>query len=221
MTLPPGSPLPSDARCAARVRPAAEIRPQNAAANATRGQTKPGLPGGLYGRVTGNFAGTTDEIIQWAACKWGLDEDIVRAQTAKESWWTQSAEGDLTTNPANCPPGHGIGVDGFPGQCPESYGVQQLRYPYWGWSFPEAITSTAYNLDASLAARRSCFEGHETWFNDVERGRQYAAGDLWGCVGAWFSGRWYTQPSLTYIAEVQAYLNQRIWETDPFINFRG
>ena len=221
VTLPPGSTLPSDAECAARVRRAPEIRPQNAAPNANRVQSKNGLPGGIYGRVTGNFAGTTDEIIQWAACKWGIDEDIVRAQTAKESWWTQGAEGDLTTNPAACPPGHGIGVDGFPGQCPESYGVQQLRYAYWGWSFPEAITSTAFNLDASLAARRSCFEGYETWFNDVERGRQYAAGDLWGCVGAWFSGRWYTQPSVTYIAAVQDYLNDRIWETEPFINFRG
>ena len=44
-------------------------------------------PPTLYRRVTGNFTGTTDEIIQWAACKWGIDEDIVRAQMAKESWW--------------------------------------------------------------------------------------------------------------------------------------
>ena len=110
-------------------------------------------------------------------------------------------------------PGHGIGADGVAGQCPESFGVQQLRYPYWGWAFPSAITSTAFNLDAALAARRNCYEGYETWLNTVERGRQYAAGDLWGCIGTWFSGRWYTQPSLDYIAAVQDYLNQRIWTT--------
>ena len=34
------------------------------------------------------------EIIQWAACKWGIDEDIVRAQVIKESYWYQSTNGD-------------------------------------------------------------------------------------------------------------------------------
>ena len=37
---------------------------------------------------TGNFTGTTDEIIQWAACKWGFDENTLRAQVAKESYWS-------------------------------------------------------------------------------------------------------------------------------------
>ena len=31
-------------------------------------------------RITGNFTGTTDEIIQWAACKWGWSDNVVRAQ---------------------------------------------------------------------------------------------------------------------------------------------
>ena len=50
----------------------------------------------FYGRnrVTGNFTGTTDEIIQWVACKWGVDEDAVRAQIIKESYWYQSNVGD-------------------------------------------------------------------------------------------------------------------------------
>ena len=47
-----------------------------------------------FDRVDGDFAGTTDEIIQWAACKWGIDEDIVRAQVIKESYWYMSAIGD-------------------------------------------------------------------------------------------------------------------------------
>jgi autotransporter family porin len=99
--------------------------------------------------------------------------------------------------------------------------VQQVRYPYMTWAFNDAISSTAFNLDAALAARRSCFEGYETWLNTVDRGRQYAAGDLWGCVGMWFSGRWYTQPAVDYISTVQSYLSQRIWETPPFISFQG
>jgi autotransporter family porin len=220
VTLPPGSALPSDGECAARVRPTAEIRPQNATYNARRGHADTSQPG-TYARVTGNFTGTTDEIIQWAACKWGFDEDVVRAQTAKESWWSQRSGGDLTGDASLCPPGHGIGVDGHPGQCPESWGVQQVRYPYFRWAFMDALDSTAYNLDVALAARRSCYEGYETWLNTVDRGRDYAKGDLWGCVGMWFSGRWYTQPAVDYIAAVQGYLNQRIWTTPDFIGFRG
>jgi autotransporter family porin len=218
-TLPVGARLPGDAACAARVRPAGEIRPANRTFNRTTGRRNQSLPG-LYARVTGNFTGTTDEIIQWAACKWGLDEDVVRAQTAKESWWFQRTGGDFTSDPANCAPGHPIGADGRPGECPESVGVQQVRYPYHQWAFPHASYSTAHNLDYALAARRNCFEGHETWLNTVERGREYRAGDLWGCVGAWFSGRWYTAPAVTYINDVQAYFNGRIWTTRDFINAR-
>ena len=99
-TLAPGSTLPSDAQCAAAVRPANEIRPDNAGYNATRGSTQ---QSGWFSRVTGNFTGTTDQIIQWAACKWGIDEDIVRAQAAKESAWHQDAAGDWTTG--SCAPG--------------------------------------------------------------------------------------------------------------------
>ena len=173
---------------------------------------------GIYARVTGNFTGTTDEIIQWAACKWGIDEDVVRAQVAVESWWYQRAAGDFTTDPTRCVPGHLLGADGTPGQCPESIGLIQVRYPYWSAGFPSATDSSAYNLDYALAARRSCFEGYETWLNTVDYGQPYVPGDLWGCVGTWFSGRWYTQPSLDYIAKVQGYLSQRIWETPGFIS---
>ena len=67
-----------------------------------------------------------------------------------------------------------------------------------------------------LAARRNCFEGNEGWLNQFERGRDYAAGDLWGCVGLWFSGRWYYGGAIEYTAEVRDWYNQRIWETPGF-----
>jgi autotransporter family porin len=56
-----------------------------------------------------------------------------------------------------------------------------------------------------------------TWLNTVERGRDYAAGDMWGCLGRWFSGRWHTAPAEEYIASVGDYLAQRVWETPSFI----
>jgi len=215
-TLPVGAALPSDATCAARVRPAAEIRAANDGYNHTRGAPL-ASSSPIYSRVTGNFVGTTDEIIQWAACKWGIDEDIVRAQTVKESWWFQRTGGDFTTDPNRCATDHGIGVDGVPGQCPESAGVQQVRLPYHAIAFPWSSRSTAYNLDYAMATRRNCFEGNETWLNQFERGRDYVAGDMWGCVGLWFSGRWYTADSVTYLTDVQTIMGNRVWETPGFI----
>ena len=46
-------------------------------------------------QVTGNFAGTTTEIIQWAACKWGVDEDTIRAAAVQESYWHMNTLGDV------------------------------------------------------------------------------------------------------------------------------
>jgi hypothetical protein len=194
-TLSPGTPLPSGAQCAARVRPAAEIRSSvNAVPNATRG-TRANT---LFPRVDGDFVGTTDEILQWVACKWGIDEDIVRAQIAKESWWRMD----------------GVGDNG------ESFGLGQVRVPYHGTAFVDdnAKRSSAYNLDYTYAVWRSCFEGELGWLNTVERGATYAAGDAKGCLGVWFSGRWRTPDALTYITAVDDYLAQRIWETPNFVN---
>jgi hypothetical protein len=44
--------------------------------------------------VTGHFTGTTDEVIQWAARKWGLKPDLLRAVATVESWWRMSTVGD-------------------------------------------------------------------------------------------------------------------------------
>lgn len=226
-TLPPGSVLPSDSTCAAEVRLAAENKHVNLTYDATTGGQS--LPGAFFPssddpraasliapRVTGNYTGTTDEILQWAACKWGIDEDVVRAQAAIESWWHQNALGDFGTDPAQCPPGHGLGVDGTPGQCPQSWGILQNRWPYEQLSWPGIQRSTAFNADTAYAVWRACYEGYELWLNTVTRGSQYAAGDQWGCVGRWFAGRWHTPPADGYIANVQSYLSQKIWTTPNF-----
>ncbi|HEU5016272.1 MAG TPA: hypothetical protein VFT66_27370 [Roseiflexaceae bacterium] len=224
-TLPVGATLPSDAECAAAVKARPENKAANARANATRGnQTLPGnFLGGdprantqIAARVTGNFVGTTDEILQWAACKWGIDEDVVRAQAATESFWHQSATGDWTSDPNNCAPGHGPGVDGTPGQCPESFGILQNRYPYEKGAWPSFYNSTAFNADTTYAIWRACYEGYEWWLNDVDKGATYAAGDQWGCVGRWFAGRWHTAAAETYISTVKSNLSQRIWEQASF-----
>ena len=124
----------------------------------------------LAPRINGDFTGTTSEILRWAACKWGINQNIVFAQAAVESWWHQTTLGDWGTDAAACPPGHGPGADGKPGQCPQSYGILQNRYPFEQASWPGIADSTAMNADTAYAIWRSCYDGYETWLNNVPHG---------------------------------------------------
>jgi len=207
-TLSPGSTLPSDAECAARVqRSSWEPRPDNSAANNTNVYAQGyRLTGSYLGylkqqvyeqKVTGNFTGTTDEILQWGACKWGIDVDIVRAQAVKEGYWRQSTLGDC--NGGTVPETNGC----------QSVGILQIKGanvpPTHPGTWPYAFESTAFNVDYTYAVWRVCFDGKETWL-----GNGYHAGDVWGCVGRWFSGDWYGN-SLNYIAGVKTILSNKDW----------
>jgi autotransporter family porin len=213
----PGAVLPSGARCATAVRSVSirENKAVNKIANHATGHRVSGASAPTT-RVDGKFTGTTEQILRWAACKWGVDEDTVKAQAAVESWWHMDNKGDLGTDAARCPAGHGLGVDGTDGKCPESYGMMQVRYPYNKAAFPDVEKSTAMNVDYMYSVWRSCYEGQMTWLNTVERGSQYAAGDAWGCVGVWFSGRWHDARANGYITRVKDYRSQRIWTTRNF-----
>lgn len=212
-TLPVGASLPSGDACAGQVKARPEVRAGNATFNATRGSGT----NDRYPRVDGNFTGTTDEIIQWAACKWGIDEDWARAQSVKESYWDMTVGGDLTSDQDACHPLKRTSS----GQCPESVGLLQVRYRPHLEAFENAnsIRSTAYNADYTYAVWRACYDGELTWLNNVERGRDYAAGDLEGCLGVWFSGRWYVPRAVTYIGEVRDIKNSRTWESANFLNY--
>jgi autotransporter family porin len=157
-------------------------------------------------RVTGNFTGTTDQIIRWGACKWGFDEQDIRAQAVVESTWRQSQLGDcgVTTQPETkgC----------------ASVGLLQVKgadipatHP---GTWPAGLTSTAFNVDYALAVRRLCYEGKETWMRDFNA--SYAAGDLWGCIGRWYSGRWHDADAERYITLVRSTLNARPWLSPTF-----
>ncbi len=212
-TLAPGSRLPSGAECSERVRSAPETRPGNARFNQTRGSDSHDE----FARVDGNFTGTTDEILQWVACKWGIDENIVRAQAVIESWWDMNTGGDRTGDQSACHPD----LRRPSGDCPESIGLLQVRYLYHGDAFEDsnAIRSTAYNADYTYAVWRECFEGRLDWLNDVERGRDYRGGDADGCLGVWFSGRWYTEPAVDYITRLNEIKANRTWESSDFLGY--
>ena len=83
-------------------------------------------------------------------------------------------------------------------------------------SWPGIGKSTAMNADAAYAIWRSCYDGYEVWLNDEPKGRLYRAGDVWGCVGRWNTGSWYTPHAEDYINLVQEYLRERIWDQPAF-----
>ncbi len=228
-TLPPDAKLPSGAQCARWVRasPTPEIRPGNNVFNHTAGQhVGTGFfPAGdspqartLAPRINGDFTGTTSEILRWAACKWGIDQNIVFAQAAAESSWRQTKLGDWGPESGRCPPGHGIGADRNPAMCPQSYGILQVRYPFWKTAWPGIGDSTAMNADVAYAVWRSCYDGYERWLgNTASTAVPYRRGELWGCVGRWFAGSWYTAEAGHYVHRVRGFLRERIWEQPAFV----
>ena len=216
---PPGAKLPSAAACAARVHQSTwEPRADNNTAN----HTVPKQPVRLAGtfpfdatwqktakpRITGNYRGTTDEIIQWAACKWGWSDNVVRAQAVVESHWHQSTRGDFESRSnGHCP--HDIATN----PCPTSFGIIQVRWYFHpavstsrsaGTSYPAIRKSTAFNLDLELAEMRGCYDGRSTYLGNTR-------GDLWGCLGVWYSGAWHTSGGNDYASRVRNELDAKQW----------
>jgi len=138
--------------------------------------------------VTGRYRGTTDEILQWAARKWGFDPDLFRAVAAVESYWKMSAVGD-----------GGL-----------SFGIFQMKRTYH-CCLPLSSKYTAFNADYYGAILRAYYDGRQSWLNDVERGERYRAGDVWGSVGSWYAGRWRTAEALDYIRRVQQTVREEPW----------
>lgn len=208
-TLPPGARLPTGAECASNIqRTSWEPRPDNTAANHTVPNAvrlppwpdyfDPEVNTTIVPRIDGAFTGTTDEIIRWGACKWGIDAQIVRAVAVAESNWDQAQLGDYEINEQYC-------VGGYAPPCPTSFGLLQIKHVFRPGSYPYSQTSTSFNVDYGLAVIRACFEGRVLYLNDPD----YRPGDLWGCLGWHYSGYWKDQPALDYIGRVETALNEQ------------
>lgn len=140
----------------------------------------------IVGRITGHYTGTTDEIFQWAAAKWGLPDDLIRTMAYMESDWRQSNYGDYVNDRAECPPGYRK----LP--CPITFGIVGTKSTNWPGIFPSNRDSTAAAVDVLGGWLRGCYEGWVWWLHDHGNRSHgvYHAGDIWGCVGAWYSGNW-------------------------------
>ena len=198
----------------------------------------------LLQRVDGQYSGTTDEIFQWAACKWGLQDNMLRAIAVRESTWyqydtypanrcvTHYSCGDFFSAPSSASAVYcdGIAAYGYDyqkdygkGMCPKTFsivGIMSWEDPNWGvypdnqdGTFPFTRDSTAFALDYIGAYLRGCFEGWEFWLKNTGQ-KNYAAGDIWGCVGSWYAGDWHSTDADGYISRVQNELNNHTWLQD-------
>ncbi len=215
--------MPTEATCAKEVHLSTwEPRPQNTTAN----HTVPPQPNTLGNfsqwnstwnttykpRISGDYTGTTDEIIQFEACKWGWSDNLVRAEADVESTWYQALGsndgfGDYTSNAADC-------TYGYSPPCPTSFGIIQVKWYYHpaGYpstspqsSYPWITRSTAYDLDLQLAEMRGCYDGMSTYLGNT-------TGDVWGCIQSWYSGAW-TPGGGAYAAQVRATMTSEPWLT--------
>jgi autotransporter family porin len=167
--------------------------------------------------VSGNFTGTTDEILQWAACKWGFADDFVRAMAVHSTRWRQTAIGCWSTTSSDCPAGAATRTTGAGTECGGCYGLLQIRWKYHPTTWPMARDSTAFSADYFLAYLRACFEG---WIPHLARNapaeRPYRPDDEWACVGAVFTGDWYDASALNATAATRGYHETRPWTRPDF-----
>jgi hypothetical protein len=230
-TLAPHASLPSDSQCAALVSSSPETIPSNVPFNSTSViptaseltgvHTAPvysatWVPASDFTRVDGNYSGSTDMIIRWAACKWGIDENIARAEAWVESGWTQADVGDWRTDIADCEQGN---WDGWTGSgCWQSWGIYSVKLFDFN-TYPEAVNSTAFNADFRMAYQRACMNGDISYLGDQTPTSGYptypngtATQMLWGCMGDWYSGNWYDSGALNYISQIEGYVASEPWQ---------
>ncbi len=255
------SKLPGDRICARRVhRSSWEPRPENwkpnhtmpnAAAVHASLHARPRSKGGAYRRrwdhwllprVDGHHTGTTDEIIQWAACKWGLPDNLLRAIAVRESTWFQALHftdgscyvdrgcGDViaSTSPATqtfcameATHGYDYQEQFGSGRCPETFsiaGVMSWQAPAWD-RYPGNQNGTfPFNRDSTAFALDYLGAELRGCFEGWEPwlGHGYAKGSLWGCVGAWYAGAWLSPGARHYIGLVRLEMRRQVWRKASF-----
>lgn len=230
-TLAPHAALPTDSQCASLIASTPENIPANLAYNSasaiptaselTGADTAPvysdtWVPASDFARVDGNYSGSTDMIIRWAACKWGIDENVARAEAWVESGWEQDDVGDWRTVLADCEQGNWDGWNGS--GCWQSWGIYSVKLFDFN-TYPEAVNSTAFNADFRMAYQRACMNGDISYLADEAPNSGYptypngtATQMLWGCMGDWYSGNWYDSGALSYISQIQGYLASEPWQ---------
>ena len=229
-TAPGAAPL-ADAVAAALVTPRPEQHPGNATANDfaptdaqlrtfRRARDAAGETNirwnPLFRYVTGRSRLTdpsTDDLIQWTAHKWGIPEDLVRAQVTLESDQRMSQMGDRRTlSPQLYARYPGQARIGGTSDVYESMGITQVKWVPDGsvgaGTEPLRWKSTAFDLDVYGATVRYYYDGYCRWCMP-----RYGRGQRWNSIGAWYSpSPWGNVGAVRYANRLRGVLMRRPWK---------
>ncbi len=99
---------------------------------------------------------------------------------------THAYDRDFVNNRAQCPAGY------LKLPCPVTFGIVGTKSTNLPGLFPWNRDSTAVAVDVLGGWLRGCYEGWVRWLSTHGNRSHgvYHAGDIWGCVGAWYSGDW-------------------------------
>lgn len=160
------------------------------------------LPNSDFARVDGDYSGSTDDLIRITACKLGIDEDYIRAQSWIESGWRQDCaaahggqgcneDGDLN-NPPGCTPtsittgaitaitpdGRFCELQGFGGlegsNQYDSWSIAQTKVYYEWMTWPMMEKSVSFAPDYRYAEMRGCVNGDQYGYFLSQRRRSGA-----------------------------------------------
>jgi hypothetical protein len=167
---------------------------------------------------------STDDLVQWAAHKWGIPEDWLRAQYVQETSWNQFGLGDQATETSSDYAQYPVQarVAGSSTDVFESMGISQIKWRPNGTvgagSEPLRWKSTAFNMDVQAANVRFYYDDPNS-LRTAWGDPSYVRCQQWNSVGAWFEPYpWNNSGQQTYASQVQTHLNNRDWTTTSFIN---
>jgi hypothetical protein len=167
---------------------------------------------------------STDDLIQWAAHKWGIPEDWLRAEYALESYWNSFQLGDDTAVSSTW-------YAEYPSQARiagssnvyQSMGIAQVRWAPDGslgdGTEPLRWESTAFNIDDQAATIRFYYDDpsnvRSSWGDST-----YVPCEQWNSIGGWYDPYpWNNSGQASYIANVQTYVSDQVWTTSSFLSW--
>ncbi|MGH2873210.1 MAG: hypothetical protein ACRDL5_12205, partial [Solirubrobacteraceae bacterium] len=167
---------------------------------------------------------STDDLIQWAAHKWGIPEDWLRAEFALESFWNGFMLGDKAAVRvswyARYP--RQARISGSPAVY-TSMGITQVKWfpdgSVGAGTEPLRWESTAFNLDYQAAIVRFYYDnpaGARSSWGDSS----YRPCEPWRSIGGWDEPYpWANTTQAAYVADVKERLRARVWTTPAFVHW--
>lgn len=167
---------------------------------------------------------STDDLIQWAAHKWGIPENWLRAEYVVESYWNHFNLGDDTKVSSRWYP-----LYPYQSRIPhtsnvyQSLGITQVRWAPDGslgaGTEPLRWESTAFNVDEQAATIRFYYDnpsGSRSSWGD----RTYAPCQAWPSIGGWYNPYpWGNAGQAGYIKAVRGDLDARDWASSSFLDW--